>query len=180
MCSEPEAIAAAQAAKIDTADVCQICPAREECPYLAQQERRAQIWVAAHDLLWHEMPRPLKGADLVVVDEGFATRGLIGFSGKPTLITEAELAAIPETDRVGTEADLRALLMPMRRKLIAALRDHPEGGLRRERLIAAGLTVEDARQARSLEWAAKVQGRNHRMSWQRAKQALDKAAKATA
>ena len=105
-------IAAAHAAKVDTADVCKICPARSGCPYLAQFERTAQIWVAAHDLLWHEMPPPLKGADLVIIDEGFATRGLTGLSGRPRLITEAELAAVPAVDRVALEADLRAKLMP--------------------------------------------------------------------
>ena len=75
-------IALAQAAKADTAEVCKICPARDGCPYLAQFKRTAQIWIAAHDLLWHEMPPPLKGADLVVIDEGFATRGLTGFAGQ--------------------------------------------------------------------------------------------------
>ena len=59
-----------------------LCPAAADCPYLAQHERTAQIWVAAHDLLWHAMPPPLKGADLVVIDEGFATRGLTGLSGR--------------------------------------------------------------------------------------------------
>jgi putative DNA primase/helicase len=177
MCSEPEMIAAALAAKADTGEVCKICPAAAECPYLAQHVRSARIWVGAHDLLWHEMPPPLEGADLVIIDEGFATRGLIGFSGKPRFITEAELAAVPEVDRVSLEADLRELLMPLRRKLVTALRDHPKGALRRDHLIEAGLTVEDAREARPREWWAKAEVKLRRKTWRGAKKALDKAAK---
>ena len=161
LCSELEMIALAQAAKADTAEVCKICPSRDGCPYLAQFKRTAQIWIAAHDLLWHEMPPPLKGADLVVIDESFATRGLTGLAGRGRLITEAEV---------------EAELMPAQDMLIAVLRDHPAGGLRRERLIEAGLTVEAARTARRFEWDARAKVNLARMSWQDAKRAL-KAAK---
>ena len=58
--------------------------------------------------------------------------------------------------------------------LIAALRDHPAGGLRRERLIEAGLTVEAARTARRFEWDAKAKVNLARMSWQDAKRALER------
>src|SRR3954468_10498865 len=152
-------------------------PSSSRSPYLGQYERSAQVWVAAHDMQWHEIPPPLEGADLAIIDEGFATRGLTGFSGRPRLITEAEIAAGPEADSVSREADLRAKLMPYRELLLAALRGHPAGGLRRERLIQAGLTVEDARAARRLEWAAKAEVKLRRKTWQGAKKALDKAAR---
>jgi putative DNA primase/helicase len=162
LCAELDTIALAQAAKADTAALCKICPGRGDCAYLAQFERRAQIWIGAHDLLWHAMPPPLKGADLVVIDEGFATRGLTGLSDKPRLITEAEL---------------EVELMPARDMLIAALRDHPPGGLRRDRLIEAGLTVEAARTAQRFEWDAKARIDLAQMSWEDAKWALAEAAK---
>ena len=98
MCSEPATIALAHAAKADTAEVCKLCPAAADCPYVAQQDRTATIWVAAHDVLWHAMPKPLKRADLLIIDEGFATRGLTGLTGRPTLVTEADLAAVPDDD----------------------------------------------------------------------------------
>jgi putative DNA primase/helicase len=67
--------------------------------------------------------------------------------------------------------------MPYRKLLGAALRDHPEGGLRCERLIEAGLTVEAAREARRREWWAKAEIKLRRKTWRGAKKALDKAAK---
>src|SRR4051812_5712990 len=152
-------------------------PSSSRSPYLGQYERSAQVWVAAHDMQWHEMPPPLEGADLAIIDEGFATRGLTGFSGRPRLITEAKIAAGPEADSVSREADLRAKLMPIRELLIAALRDHPEGGLKREHLIEAGLMAEDAGEAGRLEWRAKEEVKLRRKTWQGAKKALDKAAR---
>jgi Rad3-related DNA helicase len=128
LCTQLGTIADARKARVDTADVCALCPDRDGCQYLAQFERTAQIWIAAHDMLWHPMPAPLKGANLVVIDEGFATRGLIGVSGKARLLTEAEIAAVPDGIGVALEADLHAKLMPLRRMLIAAMRDHPDEG----------------------------------------------------
>jgi putative DNA primase/helicase len=112
-----------------------------------------------------------------VIEEGFATLGLKGFTVRPVLVTEAELGAVPEVDRVSLEADLRAQLMPVRQRLIAALRDHPEGGLTRERLIKAGLTGEEVVSARRLEWATKIEVNLAGLSWPSAKKAVNKAAK---
>ena len=71
-------------------------------------------------------------------------------------MTEAQIAAVPDVRSTGLEADLRAMLMPLRERVLSALRDHPVGGLRRDRLIDAGLTIDNAREARSLEWKAKA------------------------
>jgi putative DNA primase/helicase len=177
LCSQLDTIADAHKAKVDTADVCALCPDRDGCQYLAQFARTAQIWIATHDMLWHPMPAPLKGANLVVIDEGVATRGLTRISGKARLLTEAEIAAAPDGIGVALEADLRAKLMPLRQMLIAAMRDHPDGGLQRERLIAAELTTEIARQARILEWEAKHRVKLDGLSWRNAKGKISKAAK---
>jgi hypothetical protein len=42
-------------------------------------------------------------------------------------LTEAELAAAPETKSVAHEADLRLDLMPLRQRLLGAVLDHPLG-----------------------------------------------------
>jgi putative DNA primase/helicase len=177
LCTQLDMITETRKAKVDPAEVCALCPDREDCRYLAQFGRTAKIWVAAHDMLWHAAPAPLKGADLVIIDEGFATSGLIGFSGRAQLLTEAELGAVPAGIGASLEADLRELLLPHREQMIAVLRDHPDGGLRRDRLIEAGLTIEGAREARRLEWAVKetlkLRGTT---SWQNAKRRIGKAA----
>ena len=157
--------------------VCVVCPRAAECPYLAQGRRSAAIWIGAHELLFHEMPVPMRGSDLVVIDEGFSLRaGIVGTSGRPIVLTIEEIETIPSMrmtpsqrtrkraprrDKDGREykrpaaeaaADVVAELMPLRHKLAAALTDHPDGGLDRQRLLDAGLTANDAARAAGIEW----------------------------
>jgi hypothetical protein len=76
--------------------VCVACPRAADCPYLAQGHRSAEIWIGAHELLFHEMPVPMRGSDLVVIDEGFALRaGVVGTSGMPIVLTIDEIETIP-------------------------------------------------------------------------------------
>ena len=178
MCAELEVVRDAQTAKLSVAKtVCVVCPRAAECPYLAQGRRSAAIWIGAHELLFHEMPVPMRGSDLVVIDEGFALRpGIVGTSGRPIVLTIDEIETIPSMrmtpsqrtrkraprrDKDGKEyrrpgagaaADVVAELMPLRRKLAAALTDHPDGGLDRQRLLDAGLTANDAARAARIEW----------------------------
>ena len=153
MCAELPTVKAAQAAKLNVPDtVCRICPHHDVCPHLAQGKRTAQIWLGAHELLLHAPPVPLKGATLLVVDEGFAHRiGFIGLTGKGVLLTSAEILTWPSVATVSSTAELWAELVPYRRKLAAALDGHPDGGLKRQRLLDVGLTLEDCRKARALE-----------------------------
>jgi hypothetical protein len=143
--------------------VCVACPHAAECSYLAQGHRSAAIWIGAHELLFHEMPVPMRGSDLVVIDEGFALRaGIVGTSGGPIMLTINEIETIPSMrmtpsqrprkraprrDKDGKEyrrpgagaaADVVAELMPLRHKLAAALTNHPDGGLDRQRLSTPG------------------------------------------
>ena len=178
MCAELEVVGDAQTAKLNVAKtVCVVCPRAAECPYLAQGRRSAAIWIGAHELLFHEMPVPMKGSDLVVIDEGFALRaGIVGTSGRAIVLTIDEIETIPSMrmtpsqrtrkraprrDKDGKEyrrpgagaaADVVAELMPLRHKLAAALTDHPDGGLDRQRLLDAGLTANDAARAAGIEW----------------------------
>lgn len=153
MCAELLTVKAAQAAKLNVPDtVCKICPQRDVCPYLAQGESTAQIWLGAHELLLHGPPVPLKGATLLVIDEGFAHRiGFIGLTGKGALLTPEEILTSPWVDAVSATAELWAELVPYRRKLAAALDGHPDGGLERQRLLDVRLRPEDCRRARALE-----------------------------
>jgi putative DNA primase/helicase len=178
MCAELEVVGDAQTAKLNVAQtVCVMCPRAPECPYLAQSRRSAAIWIGAHELLFHEMPVPMRGSDLVVIDEGFALHaGVVGTSGMPILLTIDEIETVPSMrmtpslrtrrraprrDKDGREfrrpgagaaADVVAELMPLRRKLAAALANHPDGGLDRQRLLDAGLTANDAAKAAGIEW----------------------------
>ena len=177
MCAELPTVKAAQAAKLNVPEsVCRICPHHDSCAYLAQGKRTAQIWLGAHELLLHAPPVPLKGATLLVIDEGFAHRiGFIGLTGKGALLTPEEILTWPSVDTVSATADLWAELVPYRRKLAAALDGHPTGGLERQRLLEAGLTPEDCRKARALERRC-VERFSEATSWSALKERVPRAA----
>jgi putative DNA primase/helicase len=177
MCAELPTVRAARAAKLNVPDtVCKICPHRDVCPHLAQGKRIAQIWLGAHELLLHAPPVPLKGATLLVIDEGFADRiGFIGLTGKGALLTSEEILTWPSVATVSATAELWAELVPYRRKLAAALDGHPNGGLERQRLLEVGLTPEDCRKARALERRC-VERFNGAMTWSALKERVPRAA----
>jgi hypothetical protein len=73
MCVELDTVREAQAAHLDVKEVvCEDCPQRENCAYLAQSTHIADIWIGAHELLLNAPPSPLNGTTLAVIDEGFA------------------------------------------------------------------------------------------------------------
>jgi putative DNA primase/helicase len=161
MCREPELIREARSVQAHPDKVvCPICLHRETCAYLEQKAATASIWFGASSLLWHEMPAPMKGAKLVIVDESFALDGLMGLEGPPILVGVEDLKREPRhRSSVFRTGDLLAELMPRRRQLLAALQDHPLGWIERDRLIAAGLTAADCSVAREAEWRAKIEVR---------------------
>jgi putative DNA primase/helicase len=137
--------------------VCPICPHRIGCAYLAQREMAPDIWFGASALLWHEMPAAMTAASFLVIDEAFALDGLRGLEGPPILVGIDALLKPPARRSMGAEADLVVDLMPIRKKLVAALDGQPLGWLRREPLVAAGLTPLDCTNAHKFEWRAKLE-----------------------
>ena len=135
--------------------VCQICPHNEGCAYLAQFNKEADIWVGSHENLFLPMNYgPFAGADLVIIDEGFTTKGLIG-TETPVQVSLDSLMIPPPVKNNAKLADIWAELEPLRRILSDVLREHPEAPIERQRLVDAGLTADMAKAAGSLEWKAK-------------------------
>lgn len=159
MCEDLDLVAEAQAAMADIeATACKVCPHRDNCAYLAQRKLLGvDLWIAPAALYWTQRPTMMSDADLLVIDEGFALDGIIGVDGPKQLVGIEDLDRVPTSPKgIAATADLVAELMPLRRKLLAVLADHPPGPLQRNRLVAAGLTDDDARSARRLEWEGKV------------------------
>lgn len=161
MCEQLELVREAQWVMADVKEtVCKICPMRDGCPYLAQGEKQAEIWIAAHELMFTEMPAAMKGAGLLLIDEGFTLKAITGTNPlEPVAISLDALDIVPHVpkDVKGEKrVDLEAELMPLRHKLIEAMRNSGEGWISRQALIDAGLTAELAAQAYGLEWKAKV------------------------
>jgi putative DNA primase/helicase len=159
MCRDLEAAELAQQAGLDVKKtVCDApCPHSSTCPYLAQRETQADLWIVPHALLSVGMPPAMKGASLLIIDEGFAVEGFIGLDGQPRLVPLSVLADHVTHGNGSAEAsaDLDATLRPLRCQLLDAVADHPaeKAGepLQRAALVAAGLTADQAAAARNAE-----------------------------
>lgn len=158
MCSDLEAAELAQRARLDVSKtVCDGCQHRAACAYLAQREAAADLWIVPHALLFAGLPAAMKGAAMLVIDEDFALAGITGTDGTPALVRFASLVAAVTAGNGKPEAsaDLNATLGPIRRRLLDTLADHPAPNdgepLQRAALVAAGLTVEAADDARKAE-----------------------------
>jgi hypothetical protein len=138
MCLEPESVALAKACgqMIETA-CChksknQRCRSFDLCGYQRQKRGDApDVWLAAHNLLFHPVT-PFKEVACVVIDETFYHHGIVGMT-----------AHGDEDEHVFTVDDLEGLFDPdaphqtfrLDDKFIAMLREHPLGGIERDRLI---------------------------------------------
>lgn len=50
-------------------ELCAVCADRNVCGYLRQRSKTADVWIAAHNILYHPRRRPVPPVDFVVVDE---------------------------------------------------------------------------------------------------------------
>lgn len=175
MCIEAELAANILDAGGDPEKLCAICPQREICDaygYRAQQRRKARVWFAASAILFATRPAAMKGAAVAVVDEAFALGG-IRDEGRSARISIRDLETPPafraremrvseiwpdgkkrrkrvpisDLKRVEIENDIATDLMPIRRRLLAALGEHGDGDLHLDALLAAGLSVDLAEKA---------------------------------
>lgn len=160
MCLDTEAAETAADAGLNVLEaICKVCQHRETCAYMRQRAASADLWLAPTALLWADRPAAMKSATLAVIDEAFALDGMTGTQGRPPLVSVADLDAMPAHGRKGdaATADLLADIMPTRRRLAAALADHPTGPVEADRIAAAGLTADDCDRARRME-GQRVQG----------------------
>jgi hypothetical protein len=70
MCRNLDLVRDVQALKLDVKkNACAICPHREGCAYLDQNNQRADLWLVAHQMLFQRKPAALGKLAAVVVDE---------------------------------------------------------------------------------------------------------------
>ena len=159
MCTELALYSSATAAHVSPLEsVCKVCPSRESCGLQRQQGMVADIWFAAVDIIFRAPPKPLRDVDFLIIDEGFATRGLFGVDGPPLLVARSMFDADSDSQiehgsgRAGDTEDLRQELKRLRRAIGRLLDGGGMGPLEREAIAAAGLNRELCKQAVNLEW----------------------------
>jgi hypothetical protein len=146
MCVNGAAAKAAQHARLDVRKtVCEVCPHKANCAYLRQAEDFADLWLVPTSMVWLPRPANMKNVSLAVIDEGFGLGGLVDLEGPPLRVTSEELEApaVHGSGKPAATADLRADLVPLRRKLLDALEAHPASSM--ERVKSAGGWPDRAR-----------------------------------
>lgn len=59
-------------------ELCAVCSHRNVCGYLHQRSKTADVWIAAHNILYHPRRRPIPPVDFVVIDEDPVVAGYDG------------------------------------------------------------------------------------------------------
>ena len=165
MCHDLPAVHEAQSigAKPETA-VCRnqrkpgapACPFFAECGYQRQKTQEADLWFIPHELLFAEKPAALGKIALLVVDEAAWRKGLEGVDGAPNDMTLDTLAEDVAAHR--TFSNLNAdRLRSIHQLTHQALMQHPDGPLRREVLLGAGLNLDTGRDGYALSWKRLVE-----------------------
>ena len=126
------------------------CPFLETCGYQAQRQKKADIWLAAHQILFSVKPEALGTLGAVVIDESFWQAGLPNETAFPLDALKTASADVPGDPL--ESAHLRA----RRRLALDVFRDHENGPVLRARLLATGLTAKDCAEARAVEWRRKT------------------------
>lgn len=164
MCRDLEAIELAQSLALDPqSTVCRrklpdgtmaACPFFTSCGYQRQRQAKADIWLAAHEMLFQRKPGALGELAAVVVDEKFQRAGLVlsdqDKAGFPLDLLDAP-ATVPG-DNLSTQR-----LEFLRRLALDVLRDHGYGPVLRERVLTSGMTADSAAEAHALEWQRKIE-----------------------
>ena len=128
------------------------CPLFDGCAYQAQQKVRADLWLVAHNSLFHAKPSALGEVAAVVVDEAAWRTGLVGAEGRHLTLTMDALAS----ENLGAlTLTSRDRLRDLRRQLVATLDAMPDGPVQRAALQGCSLTTASAGEGHSLEWGRK-------------------------
>jgi len=128
------------------------CPLFDGCAYQAQQKVRADLWLVAHNSLFHAKPSTLGEVAAVVVDEAAWRTGLIGAEGRHLTLTLDALAS----ENLGALNGIgRDRLRDLRRQFVTALGGMADGPVQRAALRSCNLTASSTAEGRGLEWERK-------------------------
>jgi hypothetical protein len=151
-----------------------VCPYRGDCEYQKQKQAvaRADVVIAAHQALFHRIPKQATdGVGLVIADESWWAAGILpnreirlsSFADQPLLHPVLQKSDFQGTGnsrswRMITADEATNDLHVLSAKAQAAFDATPEGELvSRDAVIAAGLTVAECAEAAKLEWQRKVE-----------------------
>ncbi len=128
------------------------CPLFDGCAYQAQQKVRADLWLVAHNSMFHAKPSALGEIAAVIVDEAAWRTGLIGAEGRHLTLT---LDALASENLGALRGAGRDRLRVLRGQLMTALGGMADGAVQRALLQHFSLSTSSAAEGRGLEWERK-------------------------
>ncbi len=157
MCHDIEAVKEAQAVHANVQEsVCRRgsdqCKHFQYCGYQRQLNLKADLWIAAHQVLFSEKPKNFGDLASVVVDESMWQAGLFGLDGRNHLTID-ELGADCTVPGSPDDTDY---LRHIRGLAFEALRHLPDGPIKRDAMVAGYLTEQMAHDALKIEWKRKI------------------------
>lgn len=123
------------------------CPFYDRCGYQRQREQKADVWYMAHQLIFQKKQAAFGDVAGLIVDESCWQAGLEGVDKPITLA----LDALVVNDTVYDDDFATERLRFLRHRVLDVLNSEPDGPLRREALLAVGMTPEAANEARGYE-----------------------------
>ncbi|MGD0108722.1 MAG: toprim domain-containing protein [Rhodopila sp.] len=166
MCRNRDPRRAAETRRLDPrTTVCPSCPFKPGCGKLAQYDTRADIWLVAHVMPFLPKSAALGKVAWRITDENAVGTALIGTGDpeaeeddKPLVLT---LDTLRRLDRVGADQGKTDALHEMRGRVIQALESGPDGRMRREPLIEAGITANMLEAKIKLEYGTLLEPEIH-------------------
>ncbi|MGD0109010.1 MAG: hypothetical protein ABSC06_34005, partial [Rhodopila sp.] len=146
--------------------VCPACAFKSGCGKLAQYDARADIWLVAHVMPYLPKASALGKIAWRITDENAVGAALIG-TGDPEAEDENQpplrltLDTLRRPDPVGNDPGKTDALHEMRGRVIQALESGPDGRMRREALIEAGVTVNMLEAKVHLEYGTQLEPEIH-------------------
>jgi putative DNA primase/helicase len=157
MCREPERVELVMKARLSVqSHACFSqsgeCPSFNVCGYQRQQCHSPDVWIVAHQLLFHPKPESFPWPAAVAIDESFWNSALQGL--QPTV--KVWLRSLRETRYVPRDLSRTADLNHISQRVHAALIGEKSGYIRSAALLEAGITADDLHHAYVLEWRRKI------------------------
>jgi putative DNA primase/helicase len=150
-------------------EVCPTCPYYHGCRYLAQRELDGDLWIVAHQMVFHQMPGPIdnRGVYALIIDESFWRSGLFGLDdGHRLEVALDELAPFRLPIPGGNGPNSGEHLADLRDRLRHACADEPDGPINRQMLLDHGFESNSADMASRLEYRRK----DKQPTWQERKE----------
>lgn len=149
-------------------EICKKCPHNPtkggSCQYLLQKGLTADIWVAAHQIIFRKPPTAIAkngGVAMLIIDESILDAGIADPFELPIDAIEAMALPFDEDDKFE--------LLEYRHRLAEILRDAPEGFLAKAALSPApgrAISYDMAAEAYRLEWSREVRPK-HERDWRK-------------